>query len=52
MQINIVDKNMLIKAQKDPENYKNLLVRVGGYSDFFVKLDKTIQDEIISRSIN
>ena len=52
MQINIVDKNMLIKAQKEPENYKNLLVRVGGYSDFFVKLDKTMQDEIISRSIN
>ena len=50
MQISIVDNEELRRAQKDPTKYKNLLVRIGGYSDFFVKLDRNLQDEIISRS--
>lgn len=52
LQFNIVDKGTLLKAQKNPENYKDLLVRIGGYSDFFVKIPKSLQDEIISRSQN
>ncbi|MFW5735880.1 MAG: glycine radical domain-containing protein, partial [Halanaerobium sp.] len=34
----------------DPENYKNLVVRVAGYSAHFVSLDKSLQDDIISRT--
>jgi autonomous glycyl radical cofactor GrcA len=37
-------------AQKEPEKYRNLIVRVAGYSDYFNNLSKTLQDEIISRT--
>ncbi len=50
MQFNVVDKEELIDAQKHPENYKDLVVRVVGYSAFFVELDKMVQDDIISRT--
>jgi pyruvate formate-lyase/glycerol dehydratase family glycyl radical enzyme len=50
IQINILDKETLIEAQKQPELYGNLLVRVAGYSAFFVDLPREIQDEIISRT--
>lgn len=46
---NTTDINDLINAQKQPEKYKNLMVRVGGFSARFVMLDKYVQDEIISR---
>ena len=52
LQFNIVDAETLKKAQKNPEQYKDLLVRIGGYSDFFVTIPKELQDEIISRSQN
>lgn len=52
LQFNIVDAKTLIDAQKNPEIYKDLLVRIGGYSDFFVTIPKGLQDEIISRSQN
>ena len=39
----------LIRAQAEPENYKHLMVRVGGYSARFVNLGKDLQDEIIGR---
>lgn len=52
LQFNIVDTQTLLNAQKNPEMYKDLLVRIGGYSDFFVRLPKNLQDEIISRSVN
>ena len=42
----------LIKAQKDPDEYKNLRVRVTGYSGFFTSFDKNLQDEIISRMVH
>jgi formate C-acetyltransferase len=38
------------KAQANPEAYASLIVRVGGYSDYFVNLSKALQDEIIMRS--
>ena len=50
VQFNVIDKKTLRKAQKYPENYRNLLVRVAGYSDYFVLLGPDIQEEIISRT--
>lgn len=50
IQFNIVNKATLIEAQKDPENHKDLIVRVAGYSDYFCNLNKVLQDEIISRT--
>ena len=51
MQINVVDNETLRDAQMHPENYRNLLVRVAGYSAFFVDLEKSIQENIIDRTI-
>jgi pyruvate formate-lyase/glycerol dehydratase family glycyl radical enzyme len=50
VQFNIIDEKILRDAQKHPENYRNLLVRVAGYSDYFVLLSPDIQEEIISRT--
>lgn len=50
LQINVVDKEELLDAQKNPENYKNLIVRIGGYNDYFVEIPKEMQDEVISRT--
>ncbi|MEZ0575150.1 choline trimethylamine-lyase [Halodesulfovibrio aestuarii] len=51
MQFNYLDNDVLIAAQKNPENYRDLVVRVAGYSAFFVELCKDVQDEIISRTM-
>jgi formate C-acetyltransferase len=50
VQFNIISSDILIKAQKHPEQFKNLIVRVAGYSDYFVRLSRDIQDEIIKRT--
>ena len=50
-QFNVVDKEQLIKAQKEPEKYKDLLIRVAGYTAYFVELCPEVQDEIIHRTI-
>jgi len=50
IQFNVVDTATLRKAQAAPEEYRDLLVRVAGYSDYFVDLDKYHQEEIISRT--
>lgn len=50
IQLNIVSAETLRKAQKHPEKYNNLIVRVAGYSDYFNNLDKNLQDEIITRT--
>ena len=49
-QLTYVSKDDLIKAKKSPENYKNLRVRVTGFSDYFVKLKPSIQNDIIKRT--
>ena len=49
MQINVCDRDTLIATQEKPEFYPDLVVRVGGYSDYFVRLTKGLQDEIIAR---
>jgi formate C-acetyltransferase len=51
VQFNVVDQAKLLEAQKNPENYKGLLVRVAGYTAFFVELGKDVQDEIIARTV-
>lgn len=51
IQFNILSPEKLLDAQKQPEKYRSLVVRVAGYSAFFVELDKDIQDEIISRTL-
>jgi pyruvate formate-lyase/glycerol dehydratase family glycyl radical enzyme len=50
IQFNIVDSETLRRAQRKPDEYRNLLVRVAGYSDYFVDLDKDHQEEIIART--
>jgi formate C-acetyltransferase len=50
IQFNVVDTATLREAQKKPEDYRSLLVRVAGYSDYFVDLDRNHQEEIISRT--
>lgn len=50
IQFNIVTANTLKKAQKNPEKYRNLIVRVAGYSDYFVNLTDELQNEIIKRT--
>lgn len=50
IQFNVIDKETLIKAQQNPEEYKDLIVRVAGYSDHFRNLSKALQDEIIERT--
>ncbi len=51
IQFNVVDTKTLRSAQKDPEQYADLLVRVAGYSDYFIHLDRLHQEEIISRTL-
>jgi len=50
MQFNVVDEATLREAQKNPEHHRGLLVRVAGYSDYFVDLDTYHQEEIIART--
>lgn len=49
-QLTYVSKEDLINAKKEPEKYKNLRVRVSGFSDYFVFLNDGLQDEIIMRT--
>lgn len=50
IQFNVIKADTLKKAQQQPELYKDLIVRVAGYSDYFCDLGKTLQDEIINRT--
>ncbi len=50
MQFNVVSRETLLDAQKHPENYKQLVVRVAGYSALFTTLSKSLQDDIIRRT--
>jgi pyruvate formate-lyase/glycerol dehydratase family glycyl radical enzyme len=49
LQVNVIDADTLRQAQKHPDEYRNLLVRVTGYNAYFVGLGKEIQDEIVAR---
>jgi len=50
MQFNVVDTKILREAQKNPDKYRWLLVRVAAYSAYFVNLNKDVQDDIIERT--
>ncbi len=50
IQFNVIDRKTLIDAQNHPEQYKDLIVRVAGYSDYFRNLSRALQDEIIMRT--
>jgi formate C-acetyltransferase len=50
IQFNVVDAATLHAAQKNPEQYRDLIVRVAGYSDYFCDLSEALQEEIISRT--
>ncbi|MCK5058094.1 MAG: glycyl radical protein [Candidatus Aminicenantes bacterium] len=50
MQFNVIDAGVLRKARKNPEQYRDLIVRVAGYSDYFVDLGEDLQNEIIERT--
>jgi formate C-acetyltransferase len=49
VQFNVVSRETLLDAQQHPEKYRDLIVRVAGYSAYFVQLGKRIQDDIIQR---
>jgi pyruvate formate-lyase/glycerol dehydratase family glycyl radical enzyme len=52
VQFNTIDTATLLAAQKNPEQYRDLVVRVAGYSALFVTLDKATQDDIIRRTVH
>jgi formate C-acetyltransferase len=51
IQFNVIDSATLQDAQQNPESYRDLLVRVAGYSDYFVDLGPDLQEEVISRTV-
>jgi formate C-acetyltransferase/4-hydroxyphenylacetate decarboxylase large subunit len=50
VQFNVVDSNMLRDAQQNPENYRDLVVRVAGFSAYWVEMSKALQDQVIWRT--
>ncbi len=50
LQFNIINKDTLLKAKKDPEKYRGLIVRIAGYSAYFVDLSPDLQDDLIART--
>ncbi len=50
IQVNLVDQETLRSAQQSPEQYRNVIVRVAGYCEYFTNLDRKLQDEIIRRT--
>jgi formate C-acetyltransferase len=52
IQFNVVNSDVLKRAQKNPEKYKSLIIRVAGYSAYFTELCKDMQDDIINRTIH
>ena len=50
LQFNIINKETLLAARENPENYRSLLVRVAGYSAYFVELSESLQDDVINRT--
>ena len=50
VQLNVIDNEVLRQAKAEPEKHRNLLVRVGGYSDYFIKVPPGLQDQIMQRN--
>lgn len=49
-QINVIDSKVLKKARKNPEDYRDLVVRIGGYTDYFTRLSPGMQEEVLMRT--
>lgn len=52
MQINVIDSQTLRAAQADPASYRDLVVRIAGYSAYFCDLTRAMQDELIDRTMH
>ena len=50
IQFNVINRKTLIDAQKNPDNYSDLIVRVAGYSAYFTQLSSDVQQDIIERT--
>ncbi|MBQ4326405.1 MAG: hypothetical protein IJC28_05790, partial [Mailhella sp.] len=50
LQFNVLNQETLVAAQKDPQKYRNLIVRVAGYSAYFVDLTPDLQNDLIART--
>ena len=50
LNVNVFNRETLLDAQKHPEKYRSLVVRVAGYSALFTSLSKSLQDDIINRT--
>ena len=51
LSVNVLDSAALLEAQKEPDKYRDLIVRVGGYSEYFVRLPANLQNNIIARTL-
>lgn len=51
LQITVADKETLLEARKDPDSHRDLVVRVGGYSDYFCRLSDELKDAVIARTL-
>ena len=49
-QINVVSREILEKAKKNPEQYRDLVVRIGGYTDYFTRLSPEMREEVMLRT--
>ncbi len=50
IQFNVVDTKVLKDAQENPQNYRDLMVRVAGFTQYWVEIGKPVQDELIART--
>ena len=50
VQFNVLNRETLVAAQKDPQKYRNLIVRIAGYSAYFVDLSPDLQNDLIART--
>lgn len=50
IQLSVISKQEMLAAQVEPEKYRDLIVRIGGYSEYFTRLDRALQDSVIART--